>query len=80
MEARGELSVSPTRSLRAASTGNASSVMGHMNRVAEGIARAEAADSVNGVSSGVRAMNVGPGVPVVRRHSFTIGGKPRHVF
>ena len=55
-------------------------MVGHMSRVAEGMARAEAVDSVNGVSLGERAMNVGSGVPVVRRHSFTIGGKPRQVF
>eukprot|EP00904_Undaria_pinnatifida_P002011 jgi/Undpi1/11810/HiC_scaffold_4.g01509.m1 len=79
METRGDLSLSPTRSLRAASTGTASSVCEHMDRVAEGTPRADALDSSAGVLLGARALNLGTGVPVARRHSFTIGGKPRRV-
>ncbi|CAM9826529.1 unnamed protein product [Scytosiphon promiscuus] len=75
-------SVSPTRCWRSASASNtdadatASSIKGlDMSTV---VANGRAAlDSVPGVTSAVGAMNLGQGVPVMRRHSYTIGGKPR---
>ncbi|CAM9621887.1 unnamed protein product [Ectocarpus sp. 6 AP-2014] len=78
-------SVSPTRSFRSASASNAdagdatasgTTVKNHssMASFADG---GGAFDPIPEVSMAVRAMNVGQGMPVVRRHSYTIGGKPR---
>ncbi|CAB1119784.1 GT20 [Ectocarpus sp. CCAP 1310/34] len=77
--------VSPTRSVRSASASNAddadatasgTAAKNHsfMASFADG---GKAFDPIPEVSMAVRAMNVGQGMPVVRRHSYTIGGKPR---
>ncbi|CAM9119306.1 unnamed protein product [Ectocarpus fasciculatus] len=83
-------SVSPTRSFRSASASNAdagdatnptassNAVKNHssMASFADGGGAFDSIPEVS-ISMAVRAMNVGQGTPVVRRHSYTIGGKPR---
>lgn len=70
-------SLSPTRSLPAASAENTGGVALNLGRVSEGSAGGEACETVAGGGGGASVMNVGPGVPVARRHSYTMGGKPR---
>lgn len=81
IETRGAHSVSPTRTLRSASASHADASAApakdhlSMGRVLEG---GDLCDTTPRVASAALA-DVGPGMPVVRRHSYTIGGKPRCV-
>ncbi|CAN0153793.1 unnamed protein product [Pylaiella littoralis] len=79
-ETRGGHPGSPTREFRSVSASHTDAYetpqKDHIT-VGWAVEGGGAKDTIPRVASAALAMNVGAGMPVVRRHSYTIGGKPR---